>query len=108
MMDSAVDHADSHRLVPQDEGTLVESVVKAAKACNKVFLDKCNLCTVYCDKQVQFEYIQDQIKMDVTSPITNLFSRIDNNNLEVKLYRDFLFDEESVVEGVSGRSGDPL
>ena len=106
MMDSGVDHAED-QLVPQDEGTLVESVVKAAKACNKVFLDKCNLCTVYCDKQVQFEYIQDQMKMDPISPISNLFSRIDNS-LEVKLYRDFLFDEESVVEGVSGRSSDPL
>ena len=94
-----------HDIVPQEQGSLVESVVRAAKACNKVFLNNCNLCTVYCDKQVQFEYIQEQMKME--NPISDLFSRIEDS-LEVKLYRDFLFDEDSVVEGVSERSDDGL
>ena len=34
---------------------LMQSVVKAASICNKILLENCGLCTVYCDKQVQYE-----------------------------------------------------
>jgi hypothetical protein len=83
------------------KGSLVETVVKVAARCNNLLIGNCHPCTLYCDKQVQYEWIQDQYKMD--SPLGNLFNKIDNN-LEVQMYREFLFDEESVVEQVSGRS----
>ena len=83
------------------KGSLVETVVKVATTCNNLMIENCNPCTLYCDKQVQYEWVQDQYKMD--GPLGNLFNKIDNN-VEVQMYREFLFDEESVVEQVSSRS----
>ena len=98
---SMMDEHERRELVSARGSTMVESVVKAAAACNKLFTQNCNLCTIYCDKQVQYEWVQEQYKM--STPINHLFSKLDNS-LEVQLYRDFLFDEESVVEQVSSRS----
>jgi hypothetical protein len=85
------------------KGSLVETVVKVAATCNNLLIGNCNPCTLYCDKQVQYEeWAQDQYKMDI-SPLGNLFSKIDVNSLEVQMYREFLFDEENVVEQVSSR-----
>ena len=79
----------------------MDSVVKAASACNRLFIKNCNLCTVYCDKQVQYEWMQEQYRME-TRQIDGLFQKMDNS-LQVQLYREFLFDEDSVVEEVSSR-----
>jgi hypothetical protein len=85
---------------------LVESVVRASKVASSMVLKNCQLCTVYCDKQVQYEYFQEECKQ-MTTPVTNLFSRLDNS-LEVQLYRGFLFDEDSLVESASDRLDNDL
>lgn len=80
------------------KGSLVETVVKVAVTCNNLMIENCNACTLYCDEQVQYEWVQE-----MESPLFNLFNKIDDN-LEVQMYRQFLFDEDSVVEQVSSRS----
>jgi hypothetical protein len=79
---------------------LLESVVNAAKTCNKLFLNNCNMCTVYCDQQVQYEWVQENSINPMA--MESLFKRM-GNGLEVQVYKEFLFDEESVVEHVIDR-----
>jgi hypothetical protein len=81
-------------------GSLMETMVKAATTCNKLLLENCGLCTIYCDKQVQYEWMQDQYRLN------HLFQKTDLNpatNQEVKQYQEFLFDEQSVVQSVNSR-----
>jgi hypothetical protein len=138
--------------------SLMTSVVRAASAFNNILLENCGLCTVYCDKQVQYEdYVQHQYDVGTgamghlysqlnataatasitpsnviaagngdhnknaagdsdfinptngmdTPPNTNLGSpsmSTNNERIEVqRYYREFLFDEESVVRSVGSR-----
>jgi hypothetical protein len=85
------------------QGSFAELVVKAASACTKLVSENCGLCTVYCDKQVQYESVLEQYNMG--TPLDSLFRKLDNS-LEVQVYRDYMFDEESVVEQVSSRQED--
>eukprot|EP00535_Pseudo-nitzschia_heimii_P000566 CAMPEP_0197176222 /NCGR_PEP_ID=MMETSP1423-20130617/2222_1 /TAXON_ID=476441 /ORGANISM="Pseudo-nitzschia heimii, Strain UNC1101" /LENGTH=186 /DNA_ID=CAMNT_0042625563 /DNA_START=120 /DNA_END=680 /DNA_ORIENTATION=+ len=140
--------------------SILTSVVKAASVFNNVLLENCNICTIYCDKQVQYEeYVQQQYDVG-TGAMGHLYSQLNAtaaatsitpinaiptsnadddksvfqnsdfvnpineaktppNNLPrnpgmngdkertkvEKLYRDFLFDEESVVRSVGTRGG---
>lgn len=134
------------------------SVVKAASAFNNILLENCGICTVYCDKQVQYEeYVQQQYdvgtgamghlysQLNATAGTTSISTSnaeaagnhdknenvVDNSNfinrvnemntppnnirtspmsstnkerIEVERhYREFLFDEESVVRSVGSR-----
>eukprot|EP00536_Pseudo-nitzschia_multiseries_P000058 jgi/Psemu1/299829/fgenesh1_kg.2_\ len=138
---------------------LMASVVRAASAVNNILLENCGLCTVYCDKQVQYEeYAQQQYEVGVGA-MEHLYSQLnpsaaaatttnctttagavdigcDHNErnesddescqfIEMKTppsnhhdgaemntserinaeryYREFLFDEESVVRTVGSR-----
>jgi hypothetical protein len=85
------------------QGSFADIVVKAASACTKLVSENCGLCTVYCDKQVQYESVLEQYNMG--TPLDNLFRKLDKS-LEVQVYQDYLFDEESVVEQVSSRQED--
>ena len=77
----------------------VDSVADTAAAMKKFFTrTTCRLCQVYVDEQVQYEVQQEQ-KPNSQSWITPI------SNFEVELYRQFLFDEDSVVEQVSERDG---
>jgi len=135
--------------------SLMKSVVKAASAFNNILLENCSICTLYCDKQVQYEEIVRQ-QYDVgTGAMGHLYSQlnataaatsitpsnvvaaasvdgdknsVDNSDfinptnthlsnhakspsmasghdrIEVeRYYREFLFDEESVVRSVGSR-----
>ena len=55
-----------------------------------------------CEKQIQFEVEEESTP--TYDPLMQLFKRMRNNE-EVQASRQLLFDEESVVEEVSSRSG---
>jgi len=137
--------------------SVLASVVKAASIFNNILLENCGICTVYCDKQVQYEdYVQGQYDIG-TGAMGHLYSQLNattartsmtpNNAVAVGIggddiddansdfinpsngigtppnngpinpamsknkerteveqyYREFLFDEESVVRSVGTR-----
>jgi hypothetical protein len=88
---------------------LLETVVNAASAVNKVLMENCGLCTVYCDQQVKYEdWVQHQYHVS-TSSMNHLLQKMNPNQLqddEIKQYQEFLFDEESVLESVASRDID--
>lgn len=93
-----------------ERGRLLETVVNAASAVNKVLMENCGLCTVYCDQQVKYEdWVQHQYHVS-TSSMNHLFQNMNTNtpsqNDEIKQYQEFLFDEESVLESVASRDTD--
>jgi hypothetical protein len=97
-----MDQASSDQeLSIEPKGSFAELVVKAAAACNRMIVENCSLCTLYCDKQVQYEtavmerYVTGQALAD-------LFRTLETNP-EVEEYRERLFDEQSVVESVNSR-----
>ena len=158
--DASMDGMMSNRSINGRE-SLMASVVKAASAFNNILIENCGLCTVYCDKQVQYEdYVQQQYNVS-TGAMGHLYSQLNataanpastsipssnaieapaiairnlaNNGdfinptsevgtppnnamksptmgttndqrIEVeRYYREFLFDEESVVRSVGSR-----
>lgn len=84
----------------------VDAVVQAATICNQLFQRRaCNLCHVYVDRQIEFEQRQETTKcgdapQGVVTPVERLWMQMDTG-VEVELYRQFLFDEASVVNHVS-------
>ena len=89
-------------------GGLSEVVVEAAKSCTKVVSENCGLCTLYCDKQVQYESVLlEQVKQyNVISPLEELFQSMDYNSNEVQATKDYLFDEQDVVKQAHSRAED--
>jgi hypothetical protein len=85
-------------VVPRDGFS--ELVVRAAQVCTKIVQENCGLCTIYCDKQVQYESVLEHYT--AVHPLGELFSKLDNGT-EVQTFRNQLFDEESVVEQVASR-----
>jgi hypothetical protein len=91
----------------------VDRMVKVANACNSLVVSKCNMCHVYANRQVEFEASEAARRRAAMTPATSVFSSPASptervwqkmnascaaaNSLEVNLYRQFLFDEESVV-----------
>ncbi|GAX13779.1 hypothetical protein FisN_30Lh074 [Fistulifera solaris] len=85
----------------------VDSMVEVAKVCNNLFTKQCNLCNVYTNKQVEFEWRQERTQnSDSSSPVQRALQKVNRGNLEVHMYRQFLFDEESVIAGASLREDD--
>lgn len=84
------------------QGQWIDSVVQAATGMNKLFTrNTCRMCQVYSDKQVEFETLNEGI----SSPMASLIMRTTQEaSMEVELYRQFLFDEDSVVDNVSHRN----
>jgi hypothetical protein len=104
-------------------GSFLDTVVRAAASMNNVLLEHCNVCTVYCDKQVQYETTWEAAtQMEASATLTHLFHRMNsyntsgvqsghdsnnsNENDDIQRYQDFLFDEQSVIESVSSRAED--
>lgn len=85
-------------------GGVAELIVKAAATANKLIIENCSLCTLYCDKQVQYESAAIEQYM-AGGALHGLFSQVDTS-AEVQQYRGMLFDEESVVTSVSSRLED--
>jgi hypothetical protein len=95
----------------------VDSVVDVASTCKKILTaHTCRLCQVYTDAQVEFEVRQEESAQQQhqqqqqparsAAPVANtssFFQTMMPNALEVEMYRQFLFDEDSVVEGVNER-----
>jgi hypothetical protein len=79
----------------------IDTVVQAATTANKLFTaNTCRLCHAYSDKQVEFETRNEGI----SSPMERLMMRTTQEaSMEVELYRQFLFDEDSVVDNVTHR-----
>lgn len=77
-------------------------MVEVAKVCNNLFTKQCNLCNVYTDKQVEYEWRQEK---QGGSPVERAVQKaqVESGNLEINLYRQFLFDEDSVIAGASLR-----
>lgn len=108
----------------------MESAVKTAAAWNKILMNHCSLCTVYCDKQVQYEtWSGDQYRLS-NATVGQLFQCPGGKGVagsehgggsseppsqrveEVKQCQSFLFDEDSVILSVNsrqeGEEGDAL
>ena len=100
---------------PLNANRWVDRMVKMANACNSLVTSKCNLCHVYANRQVEFEASERaRSARALETPATSVFSSPVSptervwqkmnascaaaNSLEVNLYRQFLFDEESVVD----------
>mmetsp|Transcript_14208 Transcript_14208/g.23542 ORF Transcript_14208/g.23542 Transcript_14208/m.23542 type:complete len:130 (-) Transcript_14208:95-484(-) len=69
------------------EHSVFESFMKAANACDKFF--NC----AYVKKQLEDEWLQEKMMDD--SAVGRVWSKMDKS-LEVEVYRQFLFDEDSV------------
>jgi len=99
---------------PGNDRSVMETIVRAATAANNLFLKNCNVCTVYCDKQVEYESVVEQYKIVTSSAagiesrtLEDLFKAIDTRSQhEVERCQQYLFDEESVVRQVRSRSED--
>jgi len=116
----------------ENDDWVLDSVVDAALQCKKLFTrHTCRLCQVYVDRQVEYEQSEEESQYDNSncseefpkdvpkrhhqhqhrpSWLTNsiLQGSADQDggiasSLEVELYRQFLFDEESVVEVIEER-----
>jgi len=84
-------------LVQNGDEDWVDTMVSCAQAVNKMFVrNTCRLCQVYTDRQVEFEVQQQQ------NPVERAFLKAALAQPEVEIYRQFLFDEESVVGGLPG------
>jgi hypothetical protein len=79
----------------------VDTLVSCAQVVNKLFVrNTCRICQVYSDKQVEFE----ERLQENSNPVDRAMLRAAMPlHPEVELYRQFLFDEDSVVESVGLR-----
>lgn len=86
---------------------MVDTVVETAKLCNSLVLEYCSLCTLYIDKQVQYELITGGggHRLDDLLPYHPLAREGDNNVVVGGSPPSamMMFDEESVVESVNSR-----
>jgi len=76
--ENSVNNNHRNRSMLIERESLLKSVVKAASICNKILLENCGLCTVYCDKQVQYEekdWFQQQYEVG-TGSMGHLYSRL--------------------------------
>jgi len=86
------------------DGKWVDTMVSCAQAVNKLFVkNTCRLCQTYVDRQVDFEIKNAQ----AMNPVERAFLKAEwMQQPQVELYRQFLFDEESVVDSVGLREED--
>mmetsp|Transcript_15258 Transcript_15258/g.24736 ORF Transcript_15258/g.24736 Transcript_15258/m.24736 type:complete len:173 (-) Transcript_15258:195-713(-) len=127
-------HHHHHELVERRNGSgisVVDSIVQAASICNSLVTEYCGLCTVYIDKQVQYELLggtaaaatsaaaadttRKQYTTTLPSSVLDLqhyyFSDMyycgatgrDQAMRDLSAAASMLFDEDSVVESVSSR-----
>jgi hypothetical protein len=79
------------------ESSITDLVVRAASACNKMIIEKCGLCTVYCDQQIQYEALSKDFHNTAQHAILDLYYE------EVQSAKNFLFDEDNVVDSITQR-----
>lgn len=80
------------------DGDWVAKASSISHAFNKLLAQSaCKLCSVYVDEQVEFENRQEDYKTNMA------VAWMRTHKPEVEVYRQFLFDEESVVDSVAER-----
>jgi hypothetical protein len=82
----------------------LESMVECAQMVNKIWArNTCRLCHIYSDKQVEFEQ-----RLQETSEwySQNNAAAFHQQAQMIELYRQYLFDEDSVVDSVECRIND--
>lgn len=101
-MSRQLQRRNNHNEAKNIDDGWVDSMVEVAKVCNNIFTKQCNLCNVYTNKQVEYEYRQEK---QTSSPVERALQKThtDSGNLEIHMYRQFLFDEDSVIAGASLR-----
>jgi len=119
---SMVQHGSGQAHAHHPHRPWVEHMVKVADACNQlVRRQACNLCHVYADRQVEFEeqFERQQPQPGATncsSPTERAWMNLQHHHpasttsttmMEVELYRQFLFDEASVGNGMDLLSEPP-
>lgn len=104
------------------QSSLTDFMVEAASLCNRVIVERCGLCTTYCDQQIQYEFTStttttptsammmtaaavNNATNTTTAGIANLYEEYNYlcASSQVQAARNVLFDEESVVHSVSSR-----
>jgi hypothetical protein len=116
-MNSIAQHQQQHHheeegttlVNPQTQGDhdsedWVESVWGVAKTAKKFLAGSaCHVCQVYVDEQLEFERKQQQHDFNTNRGNSNVhraWLKAVDQPLEVELYRQFLFDEDSVVHSI--------
>jgi hypothetical protein len=103
---SGKENIPSSRILTADSYSMdwVDTMVSCAQTVNKAFVrHTCRICQIYSDKQVEFERIHnDDSDHGAASPVDRANWKVPHLP-EVEFYRQFLFDEESVMEGVLQR-----
>ena len=116
--------AATRQQLSERRGGLLNSVVNAAASVNKALMENCSICTMYCDRQVKYEeWVHQQYHIS-TASMSHLFQQVNpnstthanqqegNNTAEnpmtpndatINQYKEFLFDEQSVIESVASR-----
>jgi hypothetical protein len=104
----------------------IDTIVSCAQTVNKLFTSQtCRLCHVYSDRQVEYENslslaasaaaataADRRNQPAIISPVERAYLKTTSTTNatllqpEVEFYRQFLFDEESVVQTVYNRTGD--
>jgi hypothetical protein len=109
MMDDVEDYQQLSKHNNSNHNQLVDTIVNAATICNTLVTEYCGLCTLYLDRQVQYELISS------ASVLPSSTFDYEDKECSVgiqgrpKAARDvaevamMLFDEESVVASVSSR-----
>jgi hypothetical protein len=77
------------------EYSITNLIVKAASLCNRVIVERCSMCTVYCDEQIQQELLSAQTPSVWMAPMFY--------DDDIEAARGRLFDEESVVDSINDR-----
>ena len=96
---------DQALILPRGGGRVEKGAIDVASSMNELVYGYCaSVCFLGdCEKQIQFEV--EEATTATYDPLTQLFKRLSNNEEEVQASRQLLFDEDSVVEEVSTRSG---
>lgn len=100
-----LENYEEQALIEKGTGRIEESAIDtASSSLNDLVYSYCGrVCFLgECEKQIQFEVEEESLP--TYDPLMQLFKRMRNNE-EVQASRQLLFDEESVVDEVSSRSG---
>lgn len=91
-----------------DDPRWLDTVMSCALTVNKVFSrTTCRLCHLYSDQQLEFESrMMDQQISPVERAYLKAATQTTRLHPEVEFYRQFLFDEASVAEAISHRTGE--
>ena len=99
------DHHDEIILSRGESSSIANLVVKAASLCNRLIVEKCGMCTVYCDEQIRHELLAAQTTTSLSPAMwmmpTSLMDEMEDN---IQTARHYLFDEDSVVDSITDRS----